>query len=69
MKVPQARCNSDFIPTAWDGIAKTVLESLNSSYFPISASSQNDPQPVPREFLGGHFPGETLEERCEPLRV
>lgn len=35
----------------------------------LSASSQNDPQPIPSKRFRGHFPGEALEERGQPLCV
>lgn len=43
--------------------------SLSLFYVSLFASSQNDPQPVFSKCLRGHFPGEALEERGQPLRV
>lgn len=37
--------------------------------FSLSASSQDDPQPVPHQRFGGHFPGEALEKRGQSLRL
>lgn len=49
--------------------ARIIVSNWNSFLFSLLASIQDDPQPVLSQRLGGHIPGEALEERGQPLCV